>query len=410
MNRTTTYSDELGGYMGFFKRDTEPQIKELLPSGRIGDTAESEIAKAEISRVAAELKSSAEQQAQASRRIASLTKTLEAMEAGLRQGKRHEHETSRLGTELKDIKAKLEQKSSWAAEQENKLVNLERSHNDLRQKYETAKAEIAQSNDRESDTKEKLFKQSREIETLSTQLTQKNDRVNALNVSNQTLQDDLAAQAGELSTQKHAMTSLKKSVEELSARLESKTKDLDGSAVEIKKLRMDLTDMKARYFEANSALENAKYNNDSQKKVYEETLKRRDNENLALERRIEQLNTQVRIKENMSSHFDEEIVSLRNTLKIERERNDRNEERLRSKTEEVERNANSLARAKAEYEKLTAQYTSVAEDLENLRKVNLMQKQKLERYAAIGGVSIGQAMQSAGISHDDTGPRLKAVK
>jgi len=35
------------------------------------------------------------------------------------------------------------------------------------------------------------------------------------------------------------------------------------------------------------------------------------------------------------------------------------------------------------------------EDIDTLRKINQVQKQKLERYAAIGGVSIGQSMIAA---------------
>lgn len=396
--------------MKFFKRDSDLDIQDIIGTGRVGSSGAAEAAKVEISRVAAVLKQSSEQQAQASRNIAGLTKTLEKMESGLRQAVRLEHEVSTLSAELKDTKTKLDQKTSWSAELENKLANIERSHSDLRHQVETAKTEIAQRKDQETDMREKLVKQSHAVESLSTQLAQKNDRVNALTTTNQVLQDDLAQHGADLSGQAHSIISLQKSVEELSARLEAKTKDADGTLVALKNLRMEQSAMKARYFEANSALDNAKYNLESQKKVFEETLKRRDNENLALERRIEQMNTQVRIKDNMSSHFDEEIVSLRNTLKIERERNDRNEERLRSKTQEVERNARSLAKSKAEYEELSSKYTAAAEDLENLRKVNVMQKQKLERYAAVGGVSIGQAMQSAGISHDDSGPRLKAVK
>ncbi|WP_409432112.1 hypothetical protein ACJ3XI_07775 [Litorimonas sp. RW-G-Af-16] len=393
--------------MSFFKRDN---TDERRPIGSLtsGENADAQIAKAEVDRIAAELKSSADQQAQAARRIAGLNKSLEKMESGLRQSSRIEADNMRLSAELADLKTKLEQKTSWASEQENKLINLERSHNEMRQQYEAAKADIAQRTDRETETREKLFKQSREVETLSTQLAQKNERLAAVTATNQGIQDDLAQQAADLSAQKHTIVSLRKSVEELSARLEAKTKEVDGSAVETKNLRMDLTDMKARYFEANSALENAKYNNNTQKKVFEETLKRRDNENLALERRIEQLNTQLRIKDNMSNHFDEEIVSLRNTLKTERERNDRNEERFRNKMEEVERNARSLARTKAEYEELSAKYAAASEDLESLRKITLVQKQKLERYAAIGGVSVGQALHSAGVTED--GPRLKAVK
>ena len=97
----------------------------------------------------------------------------------------------------------------------------------------------------------------------------------------------------------------------------------------------------------------------------------------------------------MSSHFDEEVITLRNQLENERERNDRNEQRFRGKADEVERNARALARSKVEFENLNAKFTAAMEDIDTLRKINQVQKQKLERYAAIGGVSIGQSMIAA---------------
>ena len=160
-------------------------------------------------------------------------------------------------------------------------------------------------------------------------------------------------------------------------------------------MRLDFNDMKSKFFEASASLENTKYDIKTQKNVFEDTLKRRDDETLALKSRIEQLNTQVRIKDNMSSHFDEEVITLRNQLENERERNDRNEQRFRGKADEVERNARALARSKVEFENLNAKFSAAMEDIDTLRKINQVQKQKLERYAAIGGVSVGQSMIAA---------------
>jgi len=124
----------------------------------------------------------------------------------------------------------------------------------------------------------------------------------------------------------------------------------------------------------------------------------------------------------MSTHFDEEVTTLRTQLETERERNDRNETRFRAKADEVESNARALARSKVEFENLNAKFTAAMEDIDTLRKINLVQKQKLERYAAIGGVSAGQTLLSASErprpsltdevagSNNDDGPRLKAVK
>lgn len=422
--------------MNFFKREKEvaerPKDIGLSPvytpsASLTGKTASSDDitqARESVDFIVGELKASAEQQQLAAKRMTSLNKTIAKMEAGLRHVARLEAETAKLDNDLEATAKKLEQKTSWASEQENKLINLERQHNDLRQKLENTKNDVAQRKDREIADREKLIKQGRDIETLSSQLTQKDEKLATVQMTNQNLQDEVAQQAGSLSTQNHRVIELSKSVEELSNRLDTKTKAADNAEVELKNLRLDFNEIKAKYFESNSALENAKYDLKAQKNVYDDTLKRRDDETLALKSRIDQLNTQVRIKDNMTSHFDEEIITLRNQLEAERERNDRNETRFRGKADEVERNARALARSKVEFENLNAKFTAAMEDIDTLRKINMVQKQKLERYAAIGGVSVGSSMIAADAARADaaskypvlpkeekvTTPRLKAIK
>ena len=389
----------VGGIMNLFKRDGKAAFS--------ATNLDAQTAKTEAASIAAELKLSSEQQAKAALHISTLSKSLERMEAGLRQVGRLEAETARLSAELKQTQTTLAQKTTWASESETKLHNLERSHTDLQRNLEAAKAEIARRGDLEIAAREKLFKQSREIETLTSQLGQKTERLSAMSASHQSLQDDLSSQGGEFSAVKNSVLSLQKNVEELSSQLEMKTQEQDAATLEAKNLRQDLSHMKTRYFEANSALDNAKYNTTSQKKVFEETLKRRDNENLALERRIEQLNTQLRVKENMASHFDEEIASLRNTLKSERERHERDAERFQKKTKEVERNARALSRSKAEFEKMSKQYIEATDALEKMQKINAAQARKLERYAALGSKPTATPADAA---HEEGLPRLKAVK
>ncbi len=391
-------------------------------TGKMASSDDISQARESVEFIVGELKASADQQQMSAKRMVALNKTIAKMESGLRHVTRLEAHNLRLGNDLQGVKKKLEQKTNWASEQENKLVNLERQHNDMRQQLENAKADIAQRTDREVGDREKLIKQSRDIETLSGQLGQKDERISTLEMNNQNLQDETAQQAGSLSSQNHRVMELQKSTEELSARLDTKTKASDVSTVELKNLRLDFNEMKAKFFEASGGLENAKYDLKTQKNVYEDTLKRRDDKTLALKSRIEQLNTQVRIKDNMSKHFDEEIVTLRNGLETERERNDRNETRFRGKADEVERNARALARGKVEYENLNAKFGAAIEDLDTLRKINMVQKQKLERYAAIGGVTVGQSMIASDAARSSiTGhaskkrdgggnPLLKAVK
>jgi len=109
--------------------------------------------------------------------------------------------------------------------------------------------------------------------------------------------------------------------------------------VELKTQRHEYDDLKSRYVEAVSNLENARYNAKAQKSVFAETLKRREEENSVLKAKIDQASAQVRIKDDMSSHLDQEISSLRNHLQTDRERLVMLEQRFVEKTQEADDNA-----------------------------------------------------------------------
>lgn len=345
-----------------------------------------------VEQITAEMKANADQQTIAAKRMATLGRTISKMDASLRQFQRFEAQSVKLENELKLLQSKYDQKTSWASEQENKLINLERQHVEVRQSLEVAKTEIAARSDREKADREKLQKQTRELESQATQVADRDERISTLTMTNQNLADDVSEQSAELSKQNRRVMELQKSLEEVAAKVDEKNKQNDQLMVELKNLRLDHNELKSKYFETSGALDNAKYDIKTQKALFEESLKRRDDESYALKSRIEQLNTQVRIKENMSGHLDEEILSLRTGIDSERARNERAEDRLREKSEEVERNARALARSKVEFENLNAKFTTALEDLDTLRKINQVQKQKLERYASIGGVSSGQSL------------------
>ena len=131
--------------MKFFKREkaAEPVkisggIKPVYqPSASLsGRTASSEdilSARESVDYLTNEFKASADQQQLAAKRMAALNKTIAKMEVGLRHLSRLEGENSTLTNDLESVRKKLEQKTSWASEQESKLVSLERQHNEMKQ-------------------------------------------------------------------------------------------------------------------------------------------------------------------------------------------------------------------------------------------------------------------------------------
>jgi len=180
---------------------------------------------------------------------------------------------------------------------------------------------LTKSMEREAGLRESEIKLTREREALTKELNQRTDRLEELAGKQQRLQDQLAEANGLLSSQSNKNRELKNAVEELTVRLDEKTKSSDASLAALRDLRLDFHAAKERLVAANSQLQSVEYEQTSQKNLYDDRLKRRADEILALKTQIEQLSTQLRIKDTMDSHFDEETSGLRQALETERERN-----------------------------------------------------------------------------------------
>ena len=115
----------------------------------------------------------------------------------------------------------------------------------------------------------------------------------------------------------------------------------------------------------------------------------------------------------MTAHYDDELSGLRASLDAERSRATREANALKNKTAELKRNSEALVKTKAEYEELQAKFTTTNDDMEVLRKLCAIQKQKLEKYAAITGASAGNEVfihKDKSLSADaDYKPHLKAI-
>jgi chromosome segregation ATPase len=165
--------------------------------------------------------------------------------------------------------------------------------------------------------------------------------------------------------------------------LDDKTKAADAAISALRDLRLDHHAVKDQLVAATSRLQAASYESNSEKQLTEGKLKRRSDEIIALKTQVEQLTTQLRIKDTMGTHFDDEVGALRQALEAERERNAANEQRLRQQAETEARHDRALAQAKAEFENLHAKFSEAVADLDAARQLGRVQSQKLERYAEL---------------------------
>lgn len=336
-----------------------------------------------VQAITAALKTGAEQQDLAAKRLASLTKSMNKMDANVRQANRLRAEAQKLDAEVTSLRADLDKKRAWAQEQTAKLATVQKERDKLRAELKESKSEISARTEREAGLRESEIKLRRETESLGKELNQRTDRLEELVLTQSRVQDELAQANGHISSQKHKIRELQNSVEELTVRLDEKTKAADASLAALRDLRLDHHAAKEQLVSASSRLQSTEYEQSSQKTLFEDTLKRRADEILALKTQIEQLTTQIRIKDTMDSHYGEETAGLRQALETERERNSVNEQRLRNQAETEARQSRALAQAKAEFDALNSKFVDAMKDLDSFRQLNRVQSQKLENYAQL---------------------------
>jgi len=194
-------------------------------------------------------------------------------------------------------------------------------------------------------------------------LLSKEESVQTLTVSNQNFKEDIENLTANYTDEKHRRLELQKSSQEFSTRLADKTKMAETATLELKSLQARFTEQKEKMFKLKGEKESLTFSLESQKT---------------------------------------------NFSRATREAN-----ALKNKTAELKRNSEALAKTKAEYEELQAKFTTTNDDMEVLRKLCAIQKQKLEKYAAITGGSTGNEVfihKDKSLSADaDYKPHLKAI-
>ena len=364
-----------------------------------------------VQSITAALKSGADAQGLAAKRLASLDKVMAKMDATVRHASRLESETDRLNAELANLRSEIDKNRAWEQEQSAKLATLIKDRDGLRREVDVQKTVISQSKDREAALRESEFGLRRESDGLARELVKRTERLEEIASVQQRVQDELTQANTTISAKTHKSRELQNAVEELTVRLDEKTKSSDAAIAALRDLRLDHHAAKEQLVLTNARLQSIEHDQTSQKSLYEDTIKRRADEILALKTQIEQLTTQLRIKDSMEQHFDEESSGLRQALETERERNSVNEQRIRNQAEAENRQSRALEQAKSEFEALNEKFVEAMKELDTIRQINRVQAQKLERYADLNKAPAPKRERSyASTMRNEVPTILKAVK
>ena len=136
-----------------------------------------------VSAISKALQNGAEQQELATKRLADLAKSMNDMDANLRQGKRLQGEVERMDAELTTLREELEKKRAWAQEQSAKLANVQKERDKLRGQLETSKSELSARVEREAGLRDAEFQLRKEGEILNKELNQRTVRLEELVLS-----------------------------------------------------------------------------------------------------------------------------------------------------------------------------------------------------------------------------------
>ena len=338
-----------------------------------------------IDALRASLAEGAAQQELAAKRLAGLSDAITRLDASRREATRLNGEVGRLSRALKESETKFEAKSAWAAEQSSKYAAVKAERDELRRDLDAAQGEAAKAREALDVSRADGAGQAAELDAVRARLTAETERAELAELAKAKLSEADAKRSATLKAQSHRIAELTKAGEDMTARLAEKTSAAEDASTALRELRGEHAGTKEKLIEALNTLQSVEYQMQAQGSAHQEAMARRSDEITALRRQVEQLSAELRIKDGMGEHYDRDMATLRGELQAERERGASIAARLRDATDTEGRQAGALAQAKLDYDQLAEKFSDALRDIEALRKVNLMQRKTLERYAEVGG-------------------------
>ncbi|MGB6230347.1 MAG: hypothetical protein WBF53_09510 [Litorimonas sp.] len=360
----------------------------------MGEADDANHADKTIHALAEALSEGAVRQEVAARRLSGLSETISRLEGSRREADRLALEADRLRDALQAAETRVNEQTAWASEQGAKYAAVKAERDDLRRQLEAVTADHAKASDALMAMENEYGTLKDDMADLRANLRAESERADMAELSKAKLAEAGAERAATLSAQSHRLSALQRENEDLSARLSDKINMSETAQTALRELRTEQAATKEQLIEVQNALQAAEYRLSRQEETHEEAGSRRSDEITTLRRQVEQLTAELRIKNATAAQLDRDISSMLVELQTVRERADRNESRLRESASTEARQAQALARAKMDFDALSDKYTESLREIEQLRKVNQMQRDKLERYAQVGSAPAPRSINS----------------
>lgn len=361
--------------MAIFKRKEDVPHKPVT-----GPTTQS------FAEIISTLTTGAAQQELAAKRLSGLTDQILELEAGRREAERLDAQVTRLTDELEQLEVKTQSQTAWAAEQSAKYKSIKEERDVIRRDLDEVTVKHQKALDAVKVHEQKIEELSNEIQVIKDHEVRQRERADLVEHERTRLSEDVSKRETQIQSQATKITELERSVDDLTARLAEKSAKAEATSVSLREARIEQTAQKEKLIEALNALQSAEYRISREDRSHKDILRRREEEAAALRRQIEKTEADLAVKTAMGDDYDRDMAEMRHMLQAETERAATMETRLREATAAEDQLAAQLAQATLDFDKLSTKFSDALLDIEALRKVNLMQKKTLDRYAEIGGV------------------------
>ncbi len=350
-------------------------------------------------------------------RMDEIGKYLEHSEVDLATLERLQPENEALMGQLNELKTDISRANAFSAESEARAVAIESKYVEAQKANEQYRQDAVTLKETIRSLKQTIAAKGKEVEELSVQVDELKDKLEVERDNAVILADKNSRIVAEMSTVSRKNLELEKRVEEVRASNKRNSSERESAQLELKSLRLEYASLRDTSIDKSARLEALQNELNIKERNFDESLKYRENEVFGLQSTLEDLNVQLRIKEEVSRRADTDLTDLKAINSDETKRRLRLEKELAEQQKQLEQNRDALLLARQNFDDLNRRLIDAQTELQTVKVINQQQAIKLEQYSAVGGVVVDfkkeasdLAKKKAQAAAEQAGPSLDALK
>jgi predicted nucleic acid-binding Zn-ribbon protein len=299
-------------------------------------------------------------------------------------------ENATLKTKLENIRSEISRGDLRAHELESKVAAYKARFDEANDELDVTRARLIEVEERLSQERSSHKGTVTKVEKLRAERRELLVSVEDLQRERENLQEDFQSISSSGSDLNQRITELVKRSEHLSAQVDDERRTREAAVSKFRSLKLDHNNLQAEHAETLSKLDMSRHETASYHKVLKDYKKRNDDKIFALTSAIENQKTEQKINDDMARYGDTERAKMKSETNLARRRARELEKVLKQNIVDLQENRDSLAKAKGTNEELNDKFLAVLVEVDRLRRENRNQAKKLQDYASMEGVPVGQ--------------------